>query len=41
VLAELGKPEALPDLGRCAERFASDAFIAFAIKVATDRIGPS
>ena len=41
VLAELGKPEALPTLGRCAERFASDAFIAFAIKVATDRIGPS
>lgn len=41
VLAEIGKAEALPTLERCAERFASDAFIAFSIKVATDRIGRS
>jgi len=38
VLAEIGKAEALPTLERCADRFASDAFIAFSIKVATDRI---
>jgi HEAT repeat protein len=38
VLAEIGKAEALPTLERCAERFGSDAFIAFSIKVATDRI---
>ena len=39
VLAEIGGPEALPALARCAERFADDPFLAFAIKVATDRIG--
>jgi len=38
VLAEIGKAEALPTLERCAARFASDPFIAFSIKVATDRI---
>jgi len=39
VLAETGRPEALPALARCAERFAGDSFLAFSIKVATDRIG--
>ena len=39
VLAEIGRPEALPALVRCAERFAGDSFLAFSIKVATDRIG--
>jgi HEAT repeat protein len=39
VLAEIGRPEALPALARCAERFAGDSFLAFSIKVATDRIG--
>jgi HEAT repeat protein len=39
VLAEIGRPEALPALRRCAARFAADPFIAFSVKVATDRIG--
>jgi HEAT repeat protein len=39
VLAEIGRAEALPFLARCARRFESDPFIAFSIKVATDRIG--
>jgi len=39
VLAEIGRPEALPALARCAERFAGDSFLAFSIKVAIDRIG--
>ena len=39
VLAEIGRPEVLPALARCAERFADDPFLAFSIKVATDRIG--
>jgi HEAT repeat protein len=39
VLAEIGRPEALAALARCAERFAGDSFLAFGIKVATDRIG--
>jgi HEAT repeat protein len=39
VLAEIGRPEALAALRRCAERFADDSFLAFSIKVATDRIG--
>lgn len=39
VLAEIGRPEALPALARCAERFAGNSFLAFSIKVATDRIG--
>jgi HEAT repeat protein len=38
VLAELGRPEALPSLTRCATRFDGDPFIAFSIKVAIDRI---
>jgi len=41
VLAEIGGPEALPVLARCAERFAHTPFLAFAIKVAAQRIsGP-
>lgn len=39
VLAEIGRFEALPSLARCAERFPGDPFLAFSIKVATDRIG--
>jgi HEAT repeat protein len=39
VLAEMGQPQALPTLRRCAERFRDDPFIAFSIKVATERIG--
>jgi HEAT repeat protein len=38
VLAEVGTPEACPVLARCAARFPNHAFLAFAIKVATDRI---
>ena len=38
VLAEIGRPEALPSLTRCATRFDGDPFIAFSIKVATERI---
>ena len=39
VLAEIGRPEALPALASCAERFAGDGFLVFSIKVAADRIG--
>jgi HEAT repeat protein len=39
VLAEIGRPEVLPALDTCAERFADDAFLLFSIKVAADRIG--
>jgi HEAT repeat protein len=38
VLAENGGPEAMPVLARCSERFGGDPFLAFAIKVAADRI---
>lgn len=38
VLAEIGRPEALPSLTRCAARFSGDPFISFSIKVATERI---
>jgi HEAT repeat protein len=38
VLAEIGRPEAVPSLMRCGARFAGDPFIAFSIKVATERI---
>jgi HEAT repeat protein len=37
-LAEIGSPEALPVLARCAERFRATPFLAFSIKVAVDRI---
>ena len=38
VLAEIGRPEALPSLTRCATRFDGDPFISFSIKVAIERI---
>ena len=38
VLAEIGRPEALPSLTRCGTRFSGDPFIAFSLKVATERI---
>jgi HEAT repeat protein len=38
VLAEIGRPEALPSLARCGSRFSGDPFIAFSLKVATERI---
>jgi HEAT repeat protein len=38
VLAEVGGPMALPVLARCAERFSEIPFLAFAIKIARDRI---
>ena len=39
VLAEIGRPEVLPALAICAERFAGDGFLLFSIKVAAERIG--
>ena len=39
VLADIGLPEAVPSLRRCAERFPAEPFLAFAIRVAGDRIG--
>jgi len=38
VLTEVGTPEALPSLERCAARFASTSFLPFAISVAISRI---
>jgi HEAT repeat protein len=38
VLAEVGEAEALPVLAQCAARFRDTPFLAFAIKIATDRI---
>jgi HEAT repeat protein len=38
VLAEIGSARALPALARCEERFRATPFLAFSIKVATDRI---
>ena len=38
VLAEIGRPEALPSLTRCGTRFSGDPFITFSVKVATERI---
>jgi HEAT repeat protein len=39
VLAEVGGPGALPGLEACAARFADVLFLAFAVKVAIERIG--
>jgi HEAT repeat protein len=39
VLAEVGGPELLPLLAECAARFPDDPFLAFAIQVASERIG--
>ncbi len=38
VLAEVGGPEALPVLARCAERFRGTAFLEFSIRITADRI---
>jgi HEAT repeat protein len=38
ILAEVGEAEALPVLAECATRFRDTPFVAFAIKIATDRI---
>jgi HEAT repeat protein len=38
VLAEVGTPSARPALAQCAARFSQNAFLAFAVKVAIDRI---
>lgn len=38
VLAEVGGPDALPALDRCAARFPDEPFLVFAIRVAGDRI---
>jgi len=38
VLAEIGDVQALPTLWRCAARFPNDPFLAFATKVAADRL---
>jgi HEAT repeat protein len=39
VLAETGGPELVPLLSRCAARFPSDPFLAFAVQAARERIG--
>jgi HEAT repeat protein len=39
VLAETGNVASLPILARCAARFPDDPFLAFAVKIACDRIG--
>ena len=39
VLAEVGGPELLPALAECAARFPDDPFLAFAVQVASERIG--
>ena len=38
VLAEVGGPEALETLARCAQKFRETPFLSFSIKIATDRI---
>jgi HEAT repeat protein len=38
VLAEVGGPEALPALARCAERFRETAFLEFSIRLTAERI---
>jgi HEAT repeat protein len=39
VLAETGGPSLLPVLAQCAARFPDDPFLAFAIRVASERLG--
>ena len=39
VLAEVGRPEVLPALSACADRFAGDGFLLFSIRIAAERIG--
>jgi HEAT repeat protein len=38
VLAEVGGPDALPALARCAERFRATPFLVFSIRITVDRI---
>jgi hypothetical protein len=38
VLAEVGGPEALPSLRKCAVKFGSSPFLAFSIKAVIDRL---
>jgi HEAT repeat protein len=38
VLAEIGSPEALPALQRCALRFSQAPFLSFAVRIAAERI---
>ena len=38
VLGQVGGPEALPTLARCAERFRGTAFLEFSIRITADRI---
>ncbi len=38
-LSEVGDPQALPVLAKCAERFADEPFLVFSIKIASERIG--
>jgi HEAT repeat protein len=38
VLSEVGDAEAIPVLAACAERFAGDSFLPFAIKIALERL---
>jgi HEAT repeat protein len=40
VVAEIGDATILPTLARCAARFSHEPFVVFAVKVASDRIGP-
>jgi HEAT repeat protein len=39
VLAEIGQPEVVQSLQRCAARFAGDAFLEFSISIVMNRIG--
>jgi hypothetical protein len=39
VLAEAGSAELLPLLAQCAARFPDDPFLAFAVRLASERIG--
>ncbi len=39
VLSEVGEAQALPVLQKCAQRFADNGFLAFAIGIASNRIG--
>jgi hypothetical protein len=39
VLAEAGRPELLPVMAACAARFPNDPYLAFAVQIASERIG--
>jgi|HubBroStandDraft_2_1064218.scaffolds.fasta_scaffold217469_1 HEAT repeat protein len=38
-LSEVGEPEALSVMAKCAERFSNEPFLLFSIKIASERIG--